>query len=61
MDVYGDILHVFVFYFLPSYLLGEHIETILGRPDAGQYQLRADDVAVHPYCFVESVVSEQGT
>jgi hypothetical protein len=61
MDVHGNILHVFVFYILPSYLLREYIETVLGRPDAGQHKLRADDIAVRPYCCVESVVSEQST
>jgi len=59
MGVYGGVLRVFVFCFLPSDLHRKHIESVLGRPDLGQYQLCADDVAVRPHRFVKSVVGEQ--
>jgi len=61
MDVYGGVLHVFVFCFLPFDLHRKHIETMFERLDLGQYQLCADDVPVRPHRFIKSVVGEQST
>lgn len=61
MDVYGGVLRVFMFCFLPSDLHRKYIETVLEQPDPGQYQLCADDVAVRPHRFVKSIVGEQST